>query len=202
MDAASVSLPVTQPWGLKRGILVNAQGQRFVNEDTYYGRLGEQALLHHDGRAWLVVDDEVFEKPEYAFELVAAGETPGELEREIGLPPGTLESTLALYNRHAERGVDPVFHKQPEYVKPLVRPPFGAIGCSTGDALYAAFTLGGLHTDVDGCVLDPEGRSIPGLFAAGRATSGIAVGSYSSGISLGDGTFFGRCAGRTAAGVR
>ena len=34
MDAASISLPVTQPWGLKRGILVNAQGQRFINEDT------------------------------------------------------------------------------------------------------------------------------------------------------------------------
>jgi 3-oxo-5alpha-steroid 4-dehydrogenase len=202
MDAASISLPVTQPWGLKRGILVNAQGQRFVNEDTYYGRLGEQALLHHGGRAWLVVDDEVFEKPEYGFEVVAVGETPAELEREIGLPPGTLESTLALYNRHAERGIDPVFHKQPEYVKPLVRPPFGAIGCSTGDSLYAAFTLGGLRTDVDGRVLDPEGRPIPGLFGAGRATSGIAVGSYSSGISLGDGTFFGRRAGRTAAGGR
>src|SRR5262244_3175276 len=31
MDAVSVSLPVTQPWGLKRGVLVDAQGQRFVN---------------------------------------------------------------------------------------------------------------------------------------------------------------------------
>ncbi len=202
MDAASISLPVTQPWGLKRGILVNAQGQRFINEDTYYGRLGEWALLHHGGRAWLVVDDEVFEKPEYEFRLVAVGETPAELEREIALPPGSLEATLALYNRHAEQGVDPVFHKQPEYVKPLVAPPFGAIGCSTEDSLYAAFTLGGLRTDVDGRVLDPEGRPIPGLFAAGRASSGIAVGSYSSGISLGDGTFFGRRAGRAAAATR
>jgi len=199
MDAASISLPVTQPWGLKRGVLVNAQGQRFINEDTYYGRLGERALFHHGGRAWLVVDDEIFEKPEYDFALAAVGETPEELEREMGLPPGSLEATLALYNRHAARGEDPVFHKQPEYVKPLVTPPFGAIGCSTDDALYAAFTLGGLRTDVDGRVLDPEGQPIAGLFAAGRASSGIAVGSYSSGLSLGDGTFFGRCAGRTAA---
>jgi 3-oxo-5alpha-steroid 4-dehydrogenase len=199
MDAASISLPVTQPWGLKRGILVNAQGQRFINEDTYYGRLGEWALLHHGGRAWLVVDDEVFEKPDYDFSLVAVGETPAELERELALPPGSLEATLGLYNRHAERGVDPVFHKQPEYVKPLTAKPFGAIGCSTDDALYAAFTLGGLRTDVDGRVVDPEGRPIPGLFAAGRASSGIAVGSYSSGVSLGDGTFFGRRAGRAAA---
>jgi len=199
MDTASISLPVTQPWGLKRGILVNPQGQRFINEDTYYGRLGERALFHHEGRAWLVVDDEVFEKPDYEFEVVATGETLEELEREMGLAAGSLVSTLALYNRYAAQGSDPLFHKQPEYLKPLVKPPFGAIGCSTDNALYAAFTLGGLRTDVESRVLDPEGRPIPGLFAAGRTTSGIAAGSYSSGLSLGDGSFFGRCAGRTAA---
>jgi 3-oxo-5alpha-steroid 4-dehydrogenase len=64
------------------------------------------------------------------------------------------------------------------------------------------FTLGGLATDAEGRVLDPGRRVIPGLFGAGRATSGIAVGSYSSGLSLGDGTFFGRRAGVAAAGAR
>ncbi|MCZ6782180.1 MAG: FAD-dependent oxidoreductase [Proteobacteria bacterium] len=202
MDAASISLPVTQPWGLKRGVLVNAQGQRFINEDAYYGRLGEWALFHQGGRAWLVVDDAVFEKPDYPRELVAVGETPAELERELGLPAGSLDSTLALYNRAAERGEDPVFHKGPDYVVPLVKPPFGAFDCTTEGSLYAAFTLGGLATDADGRVLDPEGTPIPGLFGAGRATSGLAVGGYSSGLSLGDGTFFGRRAGRCAAGSR
>jgi len=51
-------------------------------------------------------------------------------------------------------------------------------------------------------LLDPGGRAIPGLYGAGRATAGIAVGSYSSGLSLGDGTFFGRRAGRAAAAKR
>jgi 3-oxo-5alpha-steroid 4-dehydrogenase len=199
MDATSISLPATQPWGLKRGILVNAQGQRFINEDAYYGRLGEWALFRHDGRAWLVVDDEVFEKPDYPRELAAVGESPEELEQELGLPPGSLENTLALYNRYAERGEDPVFFKLPEYVTPLATPPYGAFDCTTENSIYAAFTLGGLHVDADGRVLDPEGRPIPGLFGAGRATSGLSVGSYSSGLSLGDGTFFGRRAGRCAA---
>ncbi len=199
MDAASISLPATQPWGLKRGVLVNAQGQRFINEDAYYGRLGEWALFHHDGRAWLVVDDDVFEKPEYPREIAAVGETPEELERELGLPSGSLQATLALYNRHAERGEDPLFRKSSEYLKPLLRPPYGAFDCTVESSIYAAFTLGGLHTDPDGRVLDPEGLPIPGLFAAGRATSGLSVGSYSSGLSLGDGTFFGRRAGRCAA---
>jgi succinate dehydrogenase/fumarate reductase flavoprotein subunit len=199
MDAASISLPVTQPWGLKRGLLVNAQGQRFVNEDAYYGRLGEFALFHHGGRAWLVVDDAIFEPPEYPRPLAAAGDTPAELERELSLPPGSLEATLLLYNRHAEQGRDPVFHKAAEYVQPLSTPPFGAFDCTTDGSLYAAFTLGGLHTDPDGRVLDPDGGPIPGLYAAGRATSGVSVGGYSSGLSLGDGTFFGRRAGRCAA---
>ncbi|MFQ5417020.1 MAG: FAD-dependent oxidoreductase [Myxococcota bacterium] len=199
MDAASISLPATQPWGLRRGILVNGQGQRFINEDAYYGRLGEAALFRNDGRAWLIVDDAVFEKPAYPREVAAVGESPAELERELALPPGSLESTLALYNRHAERGEDPVFHKLPEYVTPLRKLPLGAFDCTTENSLYAAFTLGGLHSDADGCVLNPEGNTIPGLFAAGRATSGLSVGSYSSGLSLGDGTFFGRRAGRCAA---
>jgi 3-oxo-5alpha-steroid 4-dehydrogenase len=202
MDKASISLPVTQPWGLKRGVLVNAQGQRFINEDAYYGRLGEWALFHHGGRAWLVVDDEVFEKPDYPRELAAVGETPADLARELGLPPGSLEATLELYNRHAAAGRDPMFRKQPDYLKPLTRPPFGAFDCTTAGSMYAAFTLGGLATDVDGRVLDPAGAPIPGLFGAGRATSGISVGSYSSGLSLGDGTFFGRRAGRAAANGR
>jgi succinate dehydrogenase/fumarate reductase flavoprotein subunit len=199
MDKASISLPVTQPWGLKRGILVNAQGQRFINEDAYYGRLGEAALFHQGGRVWLVVDDEVFEEPDYVKRVAATGETPDEVERELGLPSGSLGATLALYNRFAKEGRDPQFGKQAEYLKPLERAPFGALDCTTDKAIYAAFTLGGLATDTDGRVLDPEGAPIPGLFAAGRTTSGLSVGSYSSGLSLGDGTFFGRRAGRTAA---
>jgi 3-oxo-5alpha-steroid 4-dehydrogenase len=47
--------------------------------------------------------------------------------------------------------------------------------------------------------LDPDGAVIPGLYAAGRTTSGIAAYGYVSGISLADGTFFGRQAGRSAA---
>src|SRR5688572_4289637 len=131
MDAVSISLPATQPWGLKRGILVDAQGQRFVNEDAYYGRLGELALLHRGGRAWLIVDDAVFEKPSYERDVAAVGDTPAELERELGLPAGSLETTLALYNRHAAAGIDPLFHKHSRYVAPLTAPPYGAFDCTT-----------------------------------------------------------------------
>jgi 3-oxo-5alpha-steroid 4-dehydrogenase len=199
LDKVSISLPVTQPWELKSGLLVNAHGQRFINEDAYYGRLGEQALIHNEGQCWLIVDDEIFVKPDYEFEIAAVAETPAELEREIGLPEGSLVSTIELFNRHAEGGEDPVFGKRAPYLKPLRTPPYAAIDCRVEESLYAVFTLGGLATDVDGRILDPETRVIPGLFGAGRATSGLTVGGYSSGLSLGDGSFFGRRAGRAAA---
>jgi 3-oxo-5alpha-steroid 4-dehydrogenase len=198
MSAVSISLPITQPWGLKRGVMVNAQGQRFTPEDTYYGRLGESALLHHGGRAWLIVDDAIYEKPEYMDEPPIVAETIEELEATLALPAGSLVGTIDLYNHHAAAGQDPLFRKKPEYIAPLTQPPFAALDCTTDKALYAVFTLGGLRTDVDGRVLDPEGDPIPGLFAAGRSSSGISVGGYSSGLSLGDGTFFGRRAGLSA----
>jgi 3-oxo-5alpha-steroid 4-dehydrogenase len=66
------------------------------------------------------------------------------------------------------------------------------------DYALGGFTLGGLRTTADSEVLDVSSRVIRGLYAAGRATSGLAVHGYCSGISLGDGTFFGRRAGQAA----
>jgi 3-oxo-5alpha-steroid 4-dehydrogenase len=50
-------------------------------------------------------------------------------------------------------------------------------------------------------VLASDGSIVPGLFAAGRTACGLPRWGpgYSSGMSLGDCTFFGRQAGRAAA---
>jgi 3-oxo-5alpha-steroid 4-dehydrogenase len=66
-------------------------------------------------------------------------------------------------------------------------------------ASCGGFTLGGLQTSLDGEVLHVSGDPIPGLYAAGRTTAGLAAWGYASGISLGDGSFYGRRAGRAAA---
>ena len=51
----------------------------------------------------------------------------------------------------------------------------------------------------DGCVLDGFGEPIPGLYAAGRTAAGLPTAPYlASGLSMGDCTFFGRRAGRSA----
>ena len=122
-------------------------------------------------------------------------ETVEELEGEMGLPAGSLQSTVDLYNRHAAEGSDPVLGKKSEWVKPIVGP-FAAIDLR---GRTGGFTLGGLKTTVDSEVLHVSGAPIPGLFAAGRCTSGVCAGGYASGTSLGDGSFFGRRAGISAA---
>lgn len=65
--------------------------------------------------------------------------------------------------------------------------------------MTGGFTLGGLKTSVDSEVLHVSGAPIAGLYAAGRCTSGVCAGGYASGASLGDGSFFGRRAGVSAA---
>jgi len=107
------------------------------------------------------------------------------------------EATVGYYNHHAGSGADPLFHKAPRWLRPL-EPPLGAI--ELGDSAFMSFTLGGLHTDTHGRVLDLGGDPIPGLYGAGRSTSGIPGWGYCSGMSLGDGTFFGRRAGLHLAG--
>jgi 3-oxo-5alpha-steroid 4-dehydrogenase len=179
---------------------VNAQGQRFLNEDAYFGRSGEFALLHQGGNVFLVVDEGCFGRPvHFPVEIAAVGESIAELEGELAMPSGALQQTVAYYNEHAMRGVDPLFHKQRRHLRPLDRSPFAAIDLRPEHFFYSAFTLGGLHIDARGAVLSLTGDPVPGLFAAGRTTSGLSKGGYSSGISLGDGSFFGRRAGRSAA---
>lgn len=198
LEAAEAALPSNPPL-VYPSLLVNQFGQRFINEDTYCGRVGQMAVFHQQARCSLILDEEIFESvPEadrWGARPAHVAGTVAELEAEMGFPDGSLQATVEVYNRHAEQGEDLLFHKRAEFLRPL-KAPFGAIPL-TGP--YAVFTLGGLVTTVDGEVVGPGARPIPGLYAAGRATSGIPSWGYASGTSLGDGTFFGRRAGRAAA---
>ena len=197
---ASVSAYGVKSGALAPSILVNRSGQRFINEDTYYGRVAHTVLHKQDGISYLVLDETTFEGIDsdslQGRRPTAVAETVEELETEVGFPSGALVNTIAYYNHHAERGEDPLFGKRAAWLTPL-RSPFAAIEMPVES--MSVFTAGGLDTDVDGHVLDLDGTPIGGLYAAGRTTSGLAVSGYVSGLSLGDGTFFGRRAGASAA---
>ncbi|HEV7191578.1 MAG TPA: FAD-dependent oxidoreductase [Jatrophihabitantaceae bacterium] len=198
MDSVECALPFNAPRSLKYGILVNRLGQRFINEDTYMGRVGQRALTKELGEAYLIVDEAHYAPNWLGVAATWVCETAAELETEIGLPTGSLVATLDYFNSHAAEGEDPLFHKRKPTLEPLVGPLAG-FDLRSSTFIYAPFTLGGLHTLVDGEVLDLDGAPIPGLYAAGRTTSGVAAQGYCSGLSLGDSTYFGRRSGRSAA---
>ena len=202
MDQVFITAPAYPPSILLTGIIVNSDGQRFVTEDSYHSRTSGFVMDQTDSAAFLIVDEEHLERPEVPLvPLIDGWETVEEMEAALGIPKGNLVATLNRYNEHAARGEDPDFHKQPEFLAPQDKGPWGAFDLTLGKAMYAGFTVGGLATSVDGQVLGEDGSVIPGLYAAGACASNIAQDGkgYASGTQLGEGSFFGRRAGAHAA---
>lgn len=202
MDATEVAF-LCDPQLMARGILVNGRGQRYIPEDTYSGRIGQATLFNQDNEAYLVIDEAAYDEGAAATSATPflrvrpkwVAETVEELESDMGLPVGTLQTTVEVYNKHAAQGGDPVLKKKPEWVEPVGTP----VAALDLRGMTLGFTLGGLRTTIDSEVLHVSGEAIPGLYAAGRCTSGVCAGGYASGTSLGDGSFYGRRAGINAA---
>ena len=205
MDEPFITAPFYPPSSLVKGIIVNKCGQRFVAEDSYHARTAYHVLRQPDATAYLIVDSD--HVAELAMPLVPfkdGYETVGSMERGLSLPAGSLAGTLDRYNHYAARGEDPDFFKHPDWLAPQDHGPWGVFDLSLGVALYAGFTLGGIRTSLDSQVLREDGSVIGGLYAAGACASNIAQdgNGYCSGTQLGEGSFFGRRAGRHAASIR
>ncbi len=202
MDQAFITAPVYPPAILLTGIIVNKLGQRFVAEDSYHSRTSGFVMDQPDSAAYLIVDEEHLQRPDFPLiKFIDGWETVEEMESALGIPAGNLVATLNRYNNFAAEGQDPDFHKQPEFLAPQNTGPWAAFDLSLGKAMYSGFTVGGLATNVDAQVLREDGSPIPGLYAAGACASNLAQDGkgYSSGTQLGSGSFFGRRAGAHAA---
>ena len=206
MHEGFVCTPFYPPQQFLESVIVDETGSRFINEDVYHGRLGSAILDKPNGRYFLIIDSrhfEVLKKPPLGgYPVAGTGESIDELEQELDLPKGALENTLNDYNRFAATAEDPQFHKNSKYLKPLNQPPYAAFDLTLGNgAIFAVMTFGGLDTLPTGEVLTEEKRVIPGLFSAGRNSAGLprCAEGYSSGMSIGDATYFGRLAGLSAA---
>jgi len=203
MEQFFTTCPWTMPESHAYGVFVNVQGQRFINEDCYHGRVSRCAVDQGGGKVYLLLDHAHFDKPmDFArMSIAGTGENWEEVEAELDMPMGTLSATMAVYNRCARDGEDPLFGKRSPILTPLDQGPFVALELNFESSYFSFFTLGGLKTSIAGEVLDRGGTAIPGLFAAGRCTSGLPAWGhgYSSGLSLADCTFFGRQAGRKVA---
>lgn len=203
MEQPFITAPFYPPEGLVTGLIVNERGERFINEDSYHARTSYFVTHQPNAAAFLIVDSDHVGRPEMSLVPLLDGfETIAEMAEGLGIPEESLQATVDQYNKYAAQGHDPDFHKSPDWLEPQDRGPWAVFDLRIGRALYAGFTLGGMRTTVDAQVQRPDGSVIPGLYAAGACASNLAQDGkgYSSGTQLGEGSFFGRRAGRHAAG--
>ena len=178
-------------------VLINEKGERFVNEALPY-------VADHCGMqrvCWVIIDSSDVKKADIAakyfnYDVAVYGEDFAKLGRRMGVPAEVFEKTMKEYNENAEDGDDPVFGKDEDYLRPLVKAPFFAIRVEPG----LGGTIGGVKTTSDFEVLDKTGKVIPGLYAGGEmANRPYYARNYESGTGLGLAYGSGRVAGAAAA---
>jgi len=212
---------INPPFGFARGIIVNAAGERFINEMAYGAHIGVEIGENQAGKAWLILDRalakaalrQVSGKQALPFQRDLArlnvwlAAKKGALEavaQACGIDATGLAGTVAAYNDSARsgQGLDP-FGKAASDCAVLSGPRYLAIDVGLAAKLFPCptLTLGGLLVDPDtGAVKTENGEgTIPGLYAAGRSAVGICSHNYVSGLSIADCVFSGRRAGRVLA---
>lgn len=201
MQGIIATASIYPPEDLIKGIVVNADGVRFVAEDVYHGRMSNYIARQPGAKAFLILDEEIFGYPKHgSHTFLDAYETVEEMEEALGTPAGSLATTLTRYNADVAAGEDAEFHKHADWLKELSAP-YAVFEISIPRSDYHWMSLGGLTTDVDGRALRADGSPIPGLYAAGACTSHLPQDGdeYASGMSLAAGSIFGRRAGVHAA---
>ncbi|MDH0289860.1 FAD-binding protein [Pseudomonas sp. GD04087] len=213
LDKVSAWRFINPPLAWARGVIVNAQGERYCNEEVYGATLGHAMVEEQGGRAILILDRallreslrEVGPGKVWSFQRLPVllnllfnrrrGDTPAALARAIGVPAQNLQHTLEEYSRAARGEHTDAFGKSAAMLADLDDGPWYALDLSFDSKLFPcpAITLGGLRVcERSGRVLDHAGAAIAGLYSAGRNAVGVASNLYVSGLSIADCVYSGR----------
>ncbi|HEX3501534.1 MAG TPA: FAD-dependent tricarballylate dehydrogenase TcuA, partial [Stellaceae bacterium] len=198
------------------GIMVNARGERFVDEGAdfrnyTYAKYGHVILAQPGQFAWQIFDAKVLSmlRDEYRIRQVtkARADTLEELVTKLdGVDPANCLQTIEAYNKAVKidvafnpaikdgRGTVGLTVPKSNWANLIDTPPFEAYAVTCG----ITFTFGGLRIDGTGNVLDAGEKPIPGLYAAGELVGGLFYFNYPGGTGLMAGAVFGRIAGTSA----
>ncbi len=200
------------------GILVNADGKRFVDEgwdfhSFTYAKYGGEVLKQPAQFAWQVFDSKVTKllRSEYRIKMMTkvSANTLEELATKLeGVNPQGFLKTVREYNASIKKdvqfdhtikdgkctvGIEP---QKSNWAQPLDAPPYDAYQTTCG----ITFTFGGLRIIKEtGQVMNVHLKPIPGLYTAGEMVGGLFFFNYPSGTGLVSGAIFGRIAGAGAA---
>ncbi|BAN50099.1 FAD-binding protein [Metapseudomonas resinovorans] len=222
MERASAWRFINPPLAWARGLIVNADGRRYCNEEVYGAKLGHAMVEEQGGRAILILNRALMKEAfaqvgpgkVWAFQRLPAllnmlcnarrGDSLAQLAERVGLPLVNLQRTLATYNAAARGECADELGKSAGLLASLEQGPWYAMDLSFASKLFPCpvITLGGLKVcERSGQVLDQDGAPIDGLFSAGRNAVGVASHFYVSGLSLADCVHSGRRAGAHVAGL-
>lgn len=213
LDNVSAWRFITPPSAFLSALVVDQRGRRIIDETRYGAALGHAMIQDHDGRGWILADDELLVQARADLRRQAIwfqrlqmeamlrtdrvrADTLTEVAIKAGIDPAGLLETVASHNEAAAAGLPDPVGKPAEFVKPVTTGPYSLIALSVRPSLInpcPMFTLGGLVVDENtGAVKSASGEPIRGLYAAGRTAVGICANSYVSGLSLADCVFSGR----------
>lgn len=187
------------------GIMVNAEGRRFVNEGQPYKALGGAGMAQTGGIAFQIFDAKLLSTsfddssvnnyPEgINAGYIRTADTIAGLAAAMQIDPEVLEATIERYNANVSSGSDPDFGRTSNLVTVDTAP-----YCIAATANALTSTYGGVTTNSAMAVIDWMGEPIAGLFAAGEVVGGFHGAGYLSGTSLSSSSTFGMLAGRSAA---
>ena len=183
-------------------ILVNRNGVRFANEMWTRDKLSDAILQQTSKKAFLVFDQSVRESlaaiENYAQQgLLTSAETHTELAEALQLPVSAFVETMEKYSLYQTTGEDKDFQRKAEEMpRPLAQAPYYAIEVEP----VIHHTMGGIKINTQAEVVNQDGKTIPGLYAAGEVTGGIHGGNRLGGNAVADIIVFGQIAGTSAAG--
>ncbi|MBR5960150.1 MAG: flavocytochrome c [Clostridia bacterium] len=180
-------------------ILVNANGERFIDEVGTRDVVSAAEIAQPDSFSWLVVDQKMVDASSVIQGyikrgLMLQGDTYEALAGELGIPADAFAATMEKWNGYVAEKNDPDFNRT-SFAQPLDTAPYYAVKVTAG----IHHTMGGLKIDTQTHVLNTEGQIIPGLFAAGEVTGGVHGGNRLGGNAVADFVVFGRIAGQAAA---
>jgi fumarate reductase flavoprotein subunit len=119
------------------------------------------------------------------------------LAKQIGVDPATLAATINENNKYAKSSKDPIFNKDPKYLRVIDRAPFYAVKIQP----RSLGTIGGVKINEKIQAVDEKGSPIPGLYVAGSDAGGLYGDTYDlemAGSTLGFAVNSGRIAAENA----
>ena len=180
-------------------ILVNANGERFIDEVGTRDVVSAAEIAQPDSFSWLVVDQRMVDASSVIQGYIKkgfmlSGETYEALAEALGIPSDAFAATMETWNGYVAEKSDPDFGRT-SFAEPLDTAPYYAVKVTAG----IHHTRGGLKIDPQTHVINTDGEVIPGLFAAGEVTGGVHGANRLGGNAVADFVVFGRIAGAEAA---